>query len=80
VTAKRLECATHGSVPWSSQVVCARDVGGCGAVWWLNGGHHPPPELKKKCTCGKPLVGVGGTARAICANCYNDKAPREARA
>jgi len=59
-----INCAIHGRVPWQGQVVCSA----CHAVWHLNV-HNPPKH--NECTCGKPLVGKQGTARAICASCYD---------
>jgi hypothetical protein len=67
-----LRCDSHGKLPWTGQVICALDAGGCGAVWHLNIAN--PPTESGDCTCGKALVGPKGTARAICAQCYTERA------
>lgn len=65
-----LDCDSHGRAPWHGEVICVA----CGAVWKLEGNAHvPPAECGKNCTCGKSLVGDDGTARAICARCYERK-------
>jgi hypothetical protein len=63
---RTLECDAHGRSPWSGQVICT----GCGAVWRLD---VRDPPTAPNCTCGKPLGGPEGTARAICAQCYQSK-------
>ena len=63
-------CGTHGSVPWAGEVICLR----CNSVWNLGtDAHVPPPECGKNCTCGAPLSGENGAARAICAVCYSER-------
>lgn len=64
---KKLLCNTHGSSPWTGQVVCTA----CDAVWHLN--VDSPPTADGLCTCGAKLVGDDGTARAICGGCYVER-------
>lgn len=76
-TPRMLLCDGHGAVPWHGEVICAISAGGCARVWKLeNDEDVPPRELDKHCVCGRSLVGVNGTARAICARCYTDRKAR----
>ena len=63
-----------GRLRWRGEVICSRNAGGCGHVWKLEkDADVPPPELEKNCPCGALLVGPKGTARAICARCYESR-------
>lgn len=71
---RRVACAEHGKIVWNGEVICAQSAGGCGHVWKLQkDADVPPPELDKRCTCGRPLIGRKGTARAICRHCYEQR-------
>lgn len=60
---RRISCGNHGMVIWRGEVVCARDLGGCGRVYRLS---DDPPE---KCPCGEPMKG-GRAIVPICHKCF----------
>lgn len=68
---RTLKCDTHGDTAWTGTVICTA----CGKVWNLTVPAECPPGKGEAppCTCGKPLVGDRGTARAICTRCYRGK-------
>lgn len=67
-----LKCKSHGECPWEGEVICLS----CHAVWKLEADAHVPPvECGTNCTCGEPLTGPNGCARAICAACYCERLP-----
>lgn len=65
-----LDCKDHGRSRWEGEVICVA----CDAVWKLERDEHVPPvECGHNCTCGHPLTGPTGTARAICSSCYAER-------
>jgi len=78
-----IQCGKHKKMPWTGQVLCAIEAGGCGRVWHLNHGHEP--KAHGVCDCGKVLVARSDapeafTARAICPACYAERRAAEVEA
>lgn len=57
-------CSKHGATQWTGQVICTK----CDRILHLDVDHH-----ESKCVCGAELVGRKGSARAICAVCFDDR-------
>jgi hypothetical protein len=74
-----VKCSKHGKRRWEMHVICLPEAGGCGRVFQA-ADPEAPGYAPAVCPCGADLAPTQGatgqsfTARAICAECYKERA------